>query len=261
MIVAAGARPLGMASLTYAMAGVLIAGILVAGWNLGGRALRSDDMERRSLALAGGLLVAAWAVIVIFAAMGPPHLATLTENKIRYPLILTDAIAVAGALLVLREALRGAGERLFSALGSAAISIAAPLYVVFCAVQFGVYRAAERSGPERGAEMTSLDDLSLVLLFVGVILTYLATAAVAAALARTGWMGRTASRVLVGTSLAATACVAARMTEALASAQNPMWGFGHWLTLPGFVLAIPAVPWIMPCLIGIVLLRRAGAEL
>lgn len=36
--------------------------------------------------------------------------------------------------------------------------------------------------------------------------------------------------------------------------------FMHWYTIPAFVAGIPAVPWIMPCLFGVVLLRRAGDE-
>lgn len=33
-----------------------------------------------------------------------------------------------------------------------------------------------------------------------------------------------------------------------------------WYTNPGFVVGIPAVPFIMPFLFGVVLLRRAGDE-
>jgi len=149
LAIAASAHPLGMSSLTYPMAAALVAAILAAGWTLGGRAHRADNVERQKLALAGGLLVAAWAVITIFAAIGPPHLATLAENKLRYPLILMDAIAIAGGLLVLREALSGADECLYSTLGSAAILLATPLYIVFCAVQLGVYRAIGRAGAEQ----------------------------------------------------------------------------------------------------------------
>jgi hypothetical protein len=31
-----------------------------------------------------------------------------------------------------------------------------------------------------------------------------------------------------------------------------------WSTIPGFVVGIPAVPWIMPLLFGVLLLRRAS---
>jgi hypothetical protein len=33
-----------------------------------------------------------------------------------------------------------------------------------------------------------------------------------------------------------------------------------WYTSPGFVVGIPAVPFIIPFLFGVVLLRRAGGE-
>ena len=33
-----------------------------------------------------------------------------------------------------------------------------------------------------------------------------------------------------------------------------------WYTNPGFIVGIPAVPFIMPFLLGVVLLRRAGEE-
>jgi hypothetical protein len=33
-----------------------------------------------------------------------------------------------------------------------------------------------------------------------------------------------------------------------------------WYTIPGFILSIPALPLIMPSLLGVVLLRRAGDE-
>jgi len=41
---------------------------------------------------------------------------------------------------------------------------------------------------------------------------------------------------------------------------DPTVVFMHWYTIPAFVAGIPAVPWIMPCLFGVVLLRRAGDE-
>ena len=66
LIAIAGAtRPLGMSSLTYPMAAAVVVAILLAGWTLGGRALRADNIDRRRLALAGGLLVVAWSVIAV----------------------------------------------------------------------------------------------------------------------------------------------------------------------------------------------------
>jgi uncharacterized membrane protein YdcZ (DUF606 family) len=33
-----------------------------------------------------------------------------------------------------------------------------------------------------------------------------------------------------------------------------------WYTIPGFILGVPALPLIMPSLLGVVLLRRAGDQ-
>ena len=33
-----------------------------------------------------------------------------------------------------------------------------------------------------------------------------------------------------------------------------------WYTRPGLIAGIPAVPWIMPCLLGVISLRRGGDE-
>ncbi len=48
-----------------------------------------------------------------------------------------------------------------------------------------------------------------------------------------------------------------------------MWGISFpspggdpapWYTRPGFIAGIPAGPWFMPRLLGVLLLRRAGAD-
>jgi hypothetical protein len=33
-----------------------------------------------------------------------------------------------------------------------------------------------------------------------------------------------------------------------------------WYTRPGFIVGIPAAPWFMPYFLGVLLLRRAGAN-
>lgn len=245
----------------YACAGVLIAAMLTAAWKLGGQVMVRGAAERRRLAIVGGLLVVVWSSLALIGVLGRPDQATIPENKLRYLVLLADAVAVAGGLMILRDALKDAGERFYSALGFSAVVLAGPPYVIFTLIQQLEYRAAERigstqlpSGPE------PLDTLSLGLLFVGAVLIYLATAAFAAALERCHWLGRRTCRVYVGTSLFAAVCAYIRVTEALLSSDGPIWGFKHWYSIPGFVFLIPAVPWIMPCLIGIGLLRRAGDE-
>jgi hypothetical protein len=93
--------------------------------------------------------------------------------------------AIASALMILRDALHDASERLYSALGfSAAAVLAGPPYVLFTLIQQLQDRAAERVGSApllSGGQLLGI--LSLGLLFAGAILTYLASSAFAAALA------------------------------------------------------------------------------
>lgn len=257
-----GSGALGVPSASrYAAAGVLIAAMLVAMWRLGARAIRIDVPERRRLAVSGGLLVAVLALLAIFTVMGPPQRASLTVNQIRYPLLLVASIAMATGLIVLERSLGEAGERFLSTLGFAAMQLAGPMYVCFAAMQLVEYRSltGDGSGPPP-PEIRLLDSLSVTLLAFGAALTYLATAAFASSMGRVRWLGPTASRVYTSLSLLAVSCVGLRLIEAFRSAENPLLGFKHWTSIPGLILMIPALPWIMPCLLGIVLLKRAGQE-
>jgi hypothetical protein len=71
---------------------------------------------------------------------------------------------------------------------------------------------------------------------------------------RAQWLGRTASRVFV------TASLLALLFLVLRGLQFPVRSVAmtSWSTIPGFVVGIPAIPWIMPVLFGVVLLRRVG---
>jgi hypothetical protein len=236
---------------------LLLIVIGVAAWNLGARAIRSEALERRRLAVAGGLLIAPWALFAVLAGMGTPWQATHAENQLRYLVLLVNAIAVAGGLVVLTKALSDAGERFYSTLGFAAILLAAPLYLVWAAILLELHRALELVGSgEVPAWIHSLADLSDVLLFFGGVLTYFATAAFAMSLERTRWLGRAATRAFVIASSFALLCLVIRGLQY----PDPAAVSEHWYTVPGFVVGIPAIPWIMPCMFGVVLLRRAGHE-
>jgi hypothetical protein len=93
-----------------------------------------------------------------------------------------------------------------------------------------------------------------ILLFFGGALTYVASAAFAASLGRAQWFGRTASRVFVTVSLLALLFLVVRGLQFPARSV----AMSSWSTIPGFVVGIPAIPWIMPVLFGVALLRRAG---
>ncbi len=240
----------------YALAVIQFAVICLAAWRLGVRAIRAGAEERRMVATAGGLLITPWALFSFLAGIGPPGGQTAAENQLRYLILLINAIAIAGGLVVLREALRKAGERFYSTLGFAAIMFATPLYLIWAIILVGYHGVRLVNSGRVPPWITSLVDLSDILLFFGGVLTYLATAAFAASLGRSQWLGRRATRTFVSASLFAFLCLVTRGLEF----PDPAGVFKHWYTIPGYVAGIPAVPWIAPCLFGVVLLRWVGNE-
>jgi len=246
-------------ALLVAIAAVHFVVIWVAAWHLGAHGVRADSADRRKLAVAGGLLVMAWALLALLPGMGTPWQATAAENQMRYVVLLLGTMSIAGGMVVLRQALSDAGERFYSALGFAAIMMGGPLYAVFAAIQLTESRSVALGTTLQSAPWIGwMDELSIFVLFAGVVLTYLAIAAFSTALARANLLGARASRAFAWTSLFAVLCVAIKVTAILGPAGDSIWGFNVWYGMPGFVLSIPAVPWIMPCLLGIILLRRAG---
>jgi hypothetical protein len=239
----------------YALAGIQFVVICISAWQVGASAITSGAVEERRLAAAGALLVVSWGLFSFLPGIGPPGDQTHAENALRYLILLVNSIAIAGGLIVLREALGEAGERFYSTLGFGAIMLAAPAYLVWAATAVGYFRwkGVVGSGPVPPG-IALMENVLDILLFLGGALTYIATAAFAASLGRTRWLGRTATRVYVTASLFALLCLAVR------GLQFPVRSIAmtSWSTIPGFVVGIPAVPWIMPVLFGVVVLRRAG---
>ena len=121
------------------------------------------------------------------------------------------------------------------------------------AFAFGVFFAKEHAGAVPQA-LHSLGDTFDLLLFVAGFLTYFATAAFAASLGRVQLLERRAARVFIIVSSVALLFLMIR------GVQYPDGRATPWYTSPGFIVGIPAVPFIMPFLLGVVLLRRAGEE-
>jgi hypothetical protein len=235
--------------------------ICISAWTVGASAMRDGPDERRTPALAGAFTVLPIALFSFLPGIGAPWQAAPAENQMRYLVLFIDGLAIAIGFIILRSALREAGEGFYSTLGFAGIVLAAPLCGIFAAIQLTFYRSMDRADAVPGpADLATFDELSIILLLFGVTLTYLATAGFAAALGRIRWVGRRASRATVIASLLAAAFVAIRVAEAMQSPREPIWGFEHWYAMPGFILTIPAVPWLVPCALGVALLRRTGAS-
>ena len=240
----------------YALAILQFTVICIAAWNLGGWAIRSEAGERRPLAVAGALLIAPWALFSLLPGIGPPGDQTAAENELRYLVLLVNAIAIAVGFVVLREVLSKGGEYFYSTLGCAAILIATPLYLVWATIAVGYFRAKQADSTGQAASrMISLVEISDILLFFGGALTYLTAAAFAASLERNRWLGHRMARTLVTVSLLALLCLMIRGLWF----PDPRTVFAHWYAIPGYIVGIPAVPWIVPLLFGVALLRRAGS--
>ena len=241
----------------YQAAGVAyFAAIALAAWTLGARVIRTDAQDRRLLALAGILLVTPFALVaLLWVGLGGPWQASPTENQMRYLVLMVMATGVTGGFVVLREALSEAGERFYATLGFAAIILSGPLYLIWNTFAFATFFGKEHAG-EVPAAIVSLRDMTDVLLFVAALLTYLATLAFAASLGRVQWLGRGATRAFVIVNGVALLFLVIRGLQY----PDPRELSTPWYTNPGFVVGIPAVPFIMPFLLGVVLLRRAGEE-
>jgi hypothetical protein len=238
-----------------ALGGVLFAVIVIAAWILGARTIASGAAGRRTLALAGALLIVPWAIIsLLWVGLGAPFQATAPEDHMRFLVLLANAAIVASAFVALKEELYDAGERFYSTVGFAASIPAGAAYLVSISmsVAFSVAELPDKQAPFVGL----LGELYSALEFVACVLTYIATAAFAASLGQARWLGRGAARAYVTVSMALVLLLVMRGVSypEISATTAP------WYTRPGVIAGIPAVPWIMSCLLGAVLLRRAGDE-
>jgi hypothetical protein len=255
--VVGGVRAFRVPGVYQAVGVAFFAAIAIAAWTLGARAISAADAQgRRLLGLAGTLLVAPFALVaLLWVGLGPPWDATAAENQMRYLFLIVMSLAIAGGFVVFREALGEAGERFYSTLGFAAIILAGPLYLIWNAFMFELFFAEAHTG-QRPAALASLGKPIGILLDLGAVLIYLATAAFAASLGRTQWLGRRATRAFMIVSFIALLFIMISVLQY----PNPAALSTPWYIIPGFVVGIPAVPFIMPFLFGVVLLRRAGEE-
>jgi hypothetical protein len=247
-------RPLRVSPMCHVIGVIQFGAMAFAAWTLGARAITSTSRESRLLALSGILLITPFALLaLLWVGIGPPWVATAPENQMRYLVLTAMTIAIVLGLVVLRQALGEANEKFRSSVGFATIMLAGPLYLLFDAFAFGVSTARLHSG-EVPSAFRDLNTAVDMILFLAGALTYIATAAFALSLGQARWIGRGAARAFMIISLVALLLLVIRGLHF----PDPRALSSPWYTNPGFIVGIPAVPFIIPFLFGVVLLRRAG---
>ncbi len=253
-IVIGAIRPLRV-SPAYQVIGVIqFAAMVWAAWTLGARWVTSSSRKPRLLALAGIFLITPFALLaLLWVGLGPPWQATPAENQMRYLVLTAMAIAIVVGFVVLREALSEADEKFNSSVGFATILLAGPLYLIFDAFGFGI-STVRLHGTEVPSAFYDLNAVIDIILFLAGALTYIATAAFAVSLRQARWIGRGAACAFTIVSLIALLLLVIRGLHF----PDPKALSTPWYASPGFIVGIPAVPFIIPFLFGVVLLRRAG---
>jgi hypothetical protein len=249
-------RPGGLKLYTVACATQVLL-MTVAVWILAADSIKSSTADRRALLLPGAFLIACWASATLAANMGPPPRAavwalTRTDQHIRYVALLVAGLLARAGFGLLTTKLRQAGERVFSVLGLSAATISTVLFTLFTLFALTIVdlrvmeEVSSGKAPEWWPPLHALWESWLVLYAV---LTYLSASLYAMALGNVGLLGKFGRIVfvLLGAIAAALALIAVSLL-------NPGATLVHGL----FVLIIPAIPFILPYLIGVSLVRRAG---
>lgn len=233
--------------------------MVYAAWVLGFSKIRSENREAVLITKGAFLLIIPFILISMFAGLGsPPETASswvesITEQQVRYFMLVIAGIFVAFGLGTIGEKLKEEGETYYSKLGWIAISIAIPLFIINMLywgfylsdlLSFQVSAGLEKS-PEWFGPIRKLFGLLSV---IEVSLTYLATALFAISLNITGKIGRKSCTVYVLLSSIALLII---VLSAFFETQ---------FYIAGFIVSIPAVPFIMPYLIAVNLLKKIGSE-
>jgi hypothetical protein len=235
---------------------VYFVAMIVAAYSLCAPAIRSGTEREHRVCLTGGFLILFTVVIaLLWVGLAPPFQATPVENRMRYMVLLLGAVAVTVGFLLLETLVREDGEYLFSRVAAALATLAGAAYLIWYCYALGLFEVWTRTG-RSPAELTGLSEVLDSLLFAACVLTYLATIGFAWSMGRVGLLSRGATNAFVVANVILLTLLLVRGL----SFPDPRALSMPWYLNIGFIAGIPAVPWIMPYLLGVGLLRRAGTE-
>ena len=226
--------------------------IYFTAWKVGGFAILQLDINQKILATSGLLLITSWALFSFLPGIAPPGMQSHEENQLRYLILFLNAVCIAGGFTCLVKVLYHKDEHFFSTLGLSAIVVATPLYLVWAVFMIEIHRVIPNlETSEIPNWVYAMSDLTDILLFFGGIFTYIATLLFTLSLRKANFLSHKFAQSFIFVSVLALICLS---TRGLAF-PDPSIAFTHWYTIPGFIFGIPAIPWIIPTIIGIKLLR------
>lgn len=214
----------------------------------------AGEIESESWIGAGLLLIIPWMLFSVFAGMGPPPvtmagwLATSTEQQVRYTILMFGGISTLMGFALLKIKLQDQGERIYSILGFTVLGIAIPLFILNMAF-WGYYLTdvfrffVTLPVGKRPDWYPPVKMFFYVISVVEVALIYLATILFAIALKKVHILSiRGSCWYLVF------AIIGIVLVILPPSVPEP-------LSTAGYLAAVPAIPFIMPYLMGVRLLR------
>lgn len=230
--------------------------MILASYHLGAQKLWYGNKDGRQCAVTALLLCTPWLLFPVFAGMGPPPvtiagwLNTAAEQQTRYTILIGGGVSALSGTALLKVQLQARGETFYSALAFAALSIAIPLFI-FNMAFWGYYLTAafrsfaSHAASERPDWYLPVKSLFYVISVVEVILIYLGAILFAASLKITGVISKTAFRwyLVCGLFAILLVLVPSSWPQPLATA--------------GYIVSIPAIPFVMYYLIGLRLLKSA----
>lgn len=231
--------------------------MIIAARILSGQYSDINEDGRKGRIISGWFLIIPWIFISIFAGFGPPPstiegwVESAMEQQIRYLILVMAGILVTTGLILLGEEQKRSGEYLYSTLGRILISIAIPLFIInmtfwgsFLTESFKIFAASPLE--KRPEWYLVIREQFIIVGLTEVTLIYLATSAFVMSLKSSGLLSSRSCKiyVIISTSAAVLNLLPSSFPEPFATIS--------------YLVSIPAFPFIMPYLIGINLLPRAG---
>ncbi len=230
--------------------------MVLAAWILGLHTVKAENSNRH-LVLGAFSLILPMILVSMFFGLGPPPdtsqgwVDTAIEQQVRYSMLVMAGICIVIGFALLKEFLKNESENFYSLLGFIAIIIAIPIFILdmlfwgfYLPELFKIMVASHAEKlPDWFQPIRALFGLLSV---VEVALTYMAIAAFSVSLRKVGLLRISSTRIYLVISLFAFLIIVL----------SPF--IPEILTEAGFAVSIPAIPFLMPYYMGVILLRKVG---